>query len=236
VALAAAFEGYVERSHLVELDTAVAAVWQTIFCEEYEWLARRVLGFRLSTEAVNEVLESIPKTTQELAFQTLLRNRVRYGGIMSPGSGLLKNGEAGKGLGSRWYASTLERRILAIGHIRERFRITCGDGLDAIKVNEDRSDIVFFIDPPYTASSKRAGKRLYQHNELDHNRLFAAVKRVRGDFLMTYDDAPEVREYAARYGFDTALVAMNNTHHATMTELLIGRDLDWVRNAQGQPC
>ena len=45
---------------------------------------------------------------------------------------------------------------------------------------------------------------------------------------MTYDDAEGVRELAARYGFDTRLVAMKNTHHAKMTELLISRNLEWV--------
>ncbi|HEU4596166.1 MAG TPA: hypothetical protein VFS10_13570 [Pyrinomonadaceae bacterium] len=46
---------------------------------------------------------------------------------------------------------------------------------------------------------------------------------------MTYDDADGVRKLAEKHGFDTELVAMKNTHHARMTELLIGVDLDWVR-------
>jgi DNA adenine methylase len=46
---------------------------------------------------------------------------------------------------------------------------------------------------------------------------------------MTYDDADGVRKLATIYGFDTEIVAMKNTHHAKMTELLIGRNLDWVR-------
>ena len=54
------------------------------------------------------------------------------------------------------------------------------------------------------------------------------MSKVRGDFLITYDDADEVRSLALKYRFETRLVAMNNTHHATMSELLIGRDLSWV--------
>jgi DNA adenine methylase len=45
---------------------------------------------------------------------------------------------------------------------------------------------------------------------------------------MTHD-AEEVHALAAKYRFETRLVAMNNTHHATMQELLIGRNLDWVK-------
>jgi DNA adenine methylase len=52
---------------------------------------------------------------------------------------------------------------------------------------------------------------------------------VAGDFLMTYDDAEGVRNLARTYGFDVEFVAMQNTHLAKMTELLIGRNLDWAR-------
>ena len=46
---------------------------------------------------------------------------------------------------------------------------------------------------------------------------------------MTYDDAEGVRDLATNSKFDMELVAMKNTHHAKMTELLIGRDLSWSR-------
>ena len=46
---------------------------------------------------------------------------------------------------------------------------------------------------------------------------------------MTYDDAEELHEPAAAHGVDTQLVAMKSSHHAKMTELLIGRNLDWAR-------
>ena len=45
---------------------------------------------------------------------------------------------------------------------------------------------------------------------------------------MTYDNAEEVQSLAERHGFETKPVAMKNTHHAEMDELLIGRDLSWV--------
>ena len=47
---------------------------------------------------------------------------------------------------------------------------------------------------------------------------------------MTYDNAEEVVELANEFGFDTELVAMKNTHHAEMKELLIGKNLDWARS------
>ncbi len=34
---------------------------------------------------------------------------------------------------------------------------------------------------------------------------------------------------AERHGFDYQVIPMNNIQNAQMTELLIGRDLSWVR-------
>lgn len=86
----------------------------------------------------------------------------------------------------------------------------------------------FFIDPPYTAGGKSAGSRLYTHSIIDHDRLFAACAELQGDFLMTYDNADEVVSLARKYDFETRPVAMKNTHHAEMKELLIGRNLSWL--------
>ncbi len=55
------------------------------------------------------------------------------------------------------------------------------------------------------------------------------MSSVRGDFLMSYDDARPIRELAGKFGFDMEKVAMKNTHHEVMNELLIGKNLDWLR-------
>jgi len=43
-----------------------------------------------------------------------VKNRVNRGGILAPGAGMIKQGEKGKGLKSRWYPETLKRRILLL--------------------------------------------------------------------------------------------------------------------------
>ena len=72
---------------------------------------------------------------------------------------------------------------------------------------------------------------LYTHNEVDHARLFSVCEQLRGDFLLTYDNADEVRALALRHGFEARPIPMKNTHHAEMTELLIGRDLRWMEGS-----
>lgn len=230
VGLTTAFENLADVVILVERDEQVASVWQTIFNTKNgaEWLAHQIVIFNLTLESARKLLSSPARSTREKAFKTIVQNRISHGGILAQGAGILKNGENGKGILSRWYPETLQRRILDIAQVRHRVRFIGGDGFEVIRAHSDSLDVVFFIDPPYTASTKKAGTRLYKYHQVDHDELFKKVSRVSGDFLMTYDDAEEVRALALKYRFETRLVAMSNKHHAKMNELLIGRDLSWV--------
>ena len=80
---------------------------------------------------------------------------------------------------------------------------------------------VIFVDPPYTIGGKRAGRRLYTHNEIDHARLFEMLARSGSDFLMTYDKTCEIIRLSEQFGFHAVRVLMKNTHHATIPELII---------------
>lgn len=226
VSLTVAFEGLAERVTMVEMDAQLAAVWNTIIENQggAEQLAERIVSFDLSLETVREVLGTEPSTDQERAFWTILKNRVNRGGILAPGASLIKAGENGKGLHSRWYPETLRKRILAIAEIRDRISFLHRDGVQVMRERADRADVAWFMDPPYTV----AAKRLYNCWEMDHEELFEVAGTLAGDFLMTYDNDERVRALAERHGFAAREVAMKNTHHAEMTELLIGRDLSWL--------
>jgi len=203
-----------------ELDHRVAAVWHTILGDA-EWLCQRIQGFEMTSASVRVLLDRQPADRRELAFQTIVRNRVQHGGIMAPGASLMKEGENGRGIRSRWYAGTLVRRIRAIQTIADRLHFVEGDGFEAIEQYHDDPTAAFFVDPPYTAGGKRAGRRLYTHSEIDHERLFSLMASARGRFLMSYDDADEVLDMARRHGLCVSEVPMKNTHHDEKFELLI---------------
>ncbi|NWF69902.1 MAG: DNA adenine methylase [Chloroflexi bacterium] len=228
VALTAAFEKLAQRVTLVEIDPQIAAVWHTLLSQDAYWLAQRIVRFEMTAKSVEAALASSPSSTRERAFQTILQNRVNRGGILAAGAGRVKTGEKGKGLASRWYPQTLARRILAIATIKERVHFIEGDGVEILEQNSARADAVFFIDPPYTAGGKRAGRRLYTYADVDHEALFRTVACLTGDFLMTYDNSENARLLAEAHAFLLKPMAMKNTHHAQMTELLISRKLDWL--------
>ncbi len=230
VSLTAIAERLVKHAIVVELDEQVAAVWHTIINDSGggEWLAEKIINFELSANSVREALDHDTSSTREIAFKTILKNRVNRGGILAPGAGLVKHGENGKGLSSRWYPGTLRKRIIEITRMRDRITFIEGDGLEILKRYQGDPNAVYFIDPPYTVSGKRAGARLYTYPNIDHEGLFNIAENLKGDCLITYDDTEEVKELALKHGFCAKTVAMKNTHHAKMKELLISKDFMWL--------
>ena len=227
VGLTAVFEQLTRHLTLIELDPNVSSVWQTMLNGHGENLAEKIVSFDMSLENVRLILAHEPESSLERAFSTIVRNRVQRGGILAPGASLMKAGENGHGVKSRWYAQTLHRRISDIVTIKDRVSFIHGDGIAHMRQVADSPGNAYFIDPPYTV----AGRRLYAHSIVNHEELFQVAATLAGDFLMTYDNAEEVRTLAARHGFDTILVPMKSTHHARKTELLIGRNLDWARRS-----
>lgn len=228
ISLTALFENLVSRVVMVEIDEEIAAVWQSVVDGHTEWIANRILAFDLTKESVIAEITKSNVDTREKAFQTILKNRTFHGGILAEGSGFLKYGENGKGIKSRWYPTTLAKRFFNLKYVADRISFHKEDGLEVIRKYSHRRDVIFFIDPPYTAGGKRAGKRLYRHFTLDHEQLFTLCESIKGDFLMTYDNADEVKSMARDHGFQMRLIPIKNTHHATMEELVIGNDLSWM--------
>lgn len=221
IGLTAAAEGLADKVVLVELDDDVSVVWELLIHgsdRSVKILSNKIMRFEVNLDNVRAVLDGSPRTIVDRAFRTIVKNRCQRGGIMAPGAGLVKVGEAGRGLASRWYPETLVKRFDAIRLFRERLTFEQGDAFNAI---ETYSGATMFIDPPYTAGGKRAGSRLYTHTALDHERLFHEVASHSGPALLTYDDTPEVRNLAASHGFQVGNIAMKSTHHVVMHELAI---------------
>jgi len=232
ISLTALFENLAQSVLMVEKDEGIAAVWKSVISGDARWLAERILEFRLTKENVLNEINKPYKQAKDIAFQTILKNRTFHGGILADGSSFLKHGENGKGIRSRWYPKTLAARFRNLEVVASRIDFVCGDGLEALRHHSNDRDTIFFIDPPYTAGGKKAGRRLYKYYDLDHDKLFEICQSLKGDFIMTYDMADEVKKLVRKHGFQMKPIAMRNTHNAEMTELVIGRDLSWMSDAQ----
>lgn len=223
VSLTAAFEDLAQTIKMAELDEEVAAVWEVILNGKNQWLADKIKSFDLTVENVRNEFEKTSKQIQDVAFCTILKNRIYHGGIITKGSGMIKNGENGKGIKSRWYPKTLSDRITAINYIKSKIEFKTGDAFQLIEENKDNPENYFFIDPPYTI----AGKRLYSYFEIDHEKLFFLVSQIKGKFMLTYDDTVEVRGWATKFDLKFRTIPMKTTHHIKKNELIICDNFNW---------
>ena len=229
ISLTVAFEDLAKKVVMVELDEQVAAVWRTIFKGDVDWLIKEILDFDLNYESVEFIISQKTRKREQIAFQTILKSRIYHGGIMAHGSGMIKYGENGKGIASRWYPQTLARRIGEMKKIRDKLLFMKADGFEIIKNFINNENNAFYLDPPYTADGKKAGTRLYKYYEVDHDLLFSLCSKIKGNFLMTYDTSEKVVAMAKKHHFQVLPIAMKNTHHMKMTELLISKNLSWFR-------
>jgi DNA adenine methylase len=223
VSLTAAFESLAKQITMVEIDEEVAAVWEVILNSKNEWLANKIVNFELTYENVNKELTNQEKETTDIAFCTILKNRIFHGGIIAKGSGMIKNGENGKGIASSWYAKTLADRIRAINLVKNKIDFLQADAFKIIEENSRDKHVFFFIDPPYTI----AGKRLYTHFEIDHEKLFYLASRIEGKFMLTYDDSEEIRKLAHKYSLPFITIPMKTTHHLEKNELIIANNFSF---------
>lgn len=223
VSLTAAFEKLADKITMIELDQEVAAVWEVIINGDHNWLAEKIFSFDLTPENANAILKKENKTIEEQAFSTIIKNRIFHGGIITKGSGLIKNGENGKGIKSRWYPKTLRDRIKSVGYVKSKMKFISGDAFDELERIKNDKTSYSFIDPPYTV----AGKRLYTHYEIDHDALFALTSQLKGKFMLTYDDTIEIRELANKYNLNYRTIPMKTTHHIQKNEIIISDNFNW---------
>ena len=223
VSLTAAFEKLADHITMVEMDEEIASVWEVVLNGKNKWLADKILSYELTMDNVKSDLDKPNKELHEIAFCTILKNRIFHGGILAKGSGVIKNGENGKGITSRWYPKTLHDRIIAIGHVQDRISFITGDAFEVLEQNICNDKAYFFIDPPYTV----AGKRLYTYFDIDHERLFALIAQLKGKFMLTYDDTIEIRQLAAKYRLNYKTIPMKTTHHLQKNEIIISDNFSW---------
>ncbi|MBC8135794.1 MAG: DNA adenine methylase [Fibrella sp.] len=151
-----------------------------------------------------ETLTDFDRATRFFAL-----NRITFSGTIEAG-GYSQGAFAG-----RWTHSAIER-VRDLAPLLSGVRITYGDYEPLIS---EPADAVFvFLDPPYlTATQSRLyGANGILHTGFDHERFAEIVHACPHDWLVTYDDAPILRERfdkSALYGWRLQY-GMNNYKQA----------------------
>ena len=148
-------------------------------------LIQRVSKFKPTKENFEKLKFSESVNNFEAACRYFIINRTCYSGIMNkPNWGYHETKSLPP---ERW-----GDRLKIAGQKLQYAKIYCQDFRKFFK-RRSSSNVFAFIDPPYfKADQKRAYEVSFELN--DHEDLFNILKNSKFDFLLTYDNCPEIKE------------------------------------------
>lgn len=153
------------------------------------------LRFQLTTRAEFQRLVATDPTTLtdlERAARFLYLQRTSFGGKVTGQTFGVSLGRS-----ARFNLSTLEPMLEEVHARLSGVVIECLD-FEAFLHRYDSADTLFYLDPPYWGSHDCYGAELFQL--ADFERLAGTLRGVKGRFLLSINDRPEVRTCFA--GFD----------------------------------
>lgn len=148
-----------------------------------------VLRFQLTTRAeFNRLVDTNPETLTDLerAARFLYLQRTAFGGKVSG-----RNFGVAKDRPGRFNLTTLEPMLEDLHARLSGVVIECLDFGSFID-RYDGTGTFFYLDPPYWGCEGDYGKAMFAR--LDFARMADQLRRIKGRFLLSINDVPEVRE------------------------------------------
>lgn len=120
------------------------------------------------------------------AVRFFVLNRISFSGTVDSG------GYSELAFQTRFTHSSI-KRLLSLEPLLQDIRITHLDYKSVI--HEPGQEVFIFLDPPYLAATKSRlyGKNGSLHTAFDHAEFAAQMQRCPHQWLITYDDSPEIR-------------------------------------------
>jgi DNA adenine methylase len=199
---------------LNDLDADLVCLWNTVL-REPKSLQGLVHRFTPSVEAFFEFKERDGKSDgsdAERGFRKLALHRMSVSGFgVKSGGPIGGRSQENKQytVGCRWTPSTIKRDIDRLHRRMSRFTNLRITNLDFAEVLSTPGENVFaYIDPPYYVK----GTQLYKHgmSESCHDRLSETLRCVEYPWVLSYDDAPQVRDLYSWAAFTSLDITYTN--------------------------
>ena len=200
LALSLLFSGAVREVFLNDLDPTIYAFWISVVRQ-----SQAFIDLLLNTPATpsqwqkqRDIYLKGPHAAHlRLGFATFFLNRTNHSGILNGGM-IGGRKQSGKWkIDARYNRKELARRIQKIAAYKNQIHVSNRDACDFIRAQDDKANNLIYLDPPYY----RAGRRLYlnHYRPADHSKVRDAVGHLKSPWVVSYDDASEIRKLYAKY-------------------------------------
>lgn len=225
VSIALLERGIVDQIALNDADPLIAHLWDTVFSPDLsDWLAEKVLTVPLTIEEWKRQKALEPTSPRESALKCLYLNRTSFNGILhkaGPIGGWLQEKRT---LDVRFNREKLAQRIRELGLLSERvISVTCGDWKTFCDRLKDQFPTFFYFDPPYY--HKADALYGYYFSETDHSSLRDYLNQLDTSWMLSYDDAPEVRALYESHNKRARVIDSTYSAHPIGGASFVGREL-----------
>ena len=211
---------------LNDADPGVAAFWDIVFNKDgAKWLAGQVERVPLTLTEWDRQKHLVACTVREAALRCLFINRTSFNGILHHRSGPIGGRTQDKRtLDCRFNRQKLAARILELSEYRDRvIAVECDPWRTFCSRYWRRKNAVFYIDPPFYHKAQNLYE--YWFEEADHRVLRDKLRNISASWMLSYDDAPEVRALYADLDLQTRVIDSTYSTHPIGGGSFIGREL-----------
>lgn len=221
----------VQRVAINDIDPLVASFWQIVFGrgrksrDNLEWLIKQIELSDVSLSEWRRQKSLQPGDVREAAWKCLFLNRTSFNGIIHKSGPIGGWGQTKRTLDVRFNREKLIKRILELNDLRFRVEKTdCVNWKRFCNRYAKSKNSYLYLDPPYY----HRAEQLYGHlfDEKTHRQMRDYLVQLRIPWLLSYDDAPEVRTlYENISGVDGRIVDQTYSTHPMGGASFVGREL-----------
>lgn len=224
VSIALLEDGVVEEIAINDVDPLISQLWSTVFSKlGAKWLANQVLEVPLSVDEWRRQKALKPASQREAALKCLYLNRTSFNGIIHKSGPLGGWGQKSLQIGVRFNRQRLSDRILELSALRDKVTVSNQGWLDFCERFSSNESAVFYLDPPYYHKAEQ----LYGHtfDEHEHENLRNFLHKFNRPWLLSYDDAQEVRDLYEAVTNKARVIDNTYSTHPLGGCAFIGREL-----------
>ena len=201
-------EHSIKKILINDKDVGIASLWTAVIKYPNE-LKERIKSFKPSTEAFYQLKEELTGLSSvdyskevviDRGLKKLAIHQISYSGLGTMSGGPLGGKEQSSDykIDCRWSPSYVCKEVDLVHGMFGRVDVIggvchCSDFEDILEnLENDKENNIYYLDPPYYVK----GDSLYQCSlsESDHKRLAKAIKKLEGEWILSYDDCKEIRK------------------------------------------
>jgi DNA adenine methylase len=225
VSIALLEKGVVDNIALNDADPLIADLWDTIFCPNHsEWLADQVLQVPLTIDEWKRQKSLEPTNPRESALKCLYLNRTSFNGILHKAGPIGGWEQVNRTLDARFNRERLAQRIRELSSFSDRVvSVANNDWENFCERTRENASTFFFFDPPFF--HKAESLYGYYFTNKEHSHLRDYLNDLTNHWMLSYDDAPEVRALYLKHTGRARVIDSTYSAHPMGGASFVGREL-----------